>query len=105
MAMASMAMAQEICDNGIDDDGDGLIDINDHQCKCDDNVLEFSDITGSICKDNLVISAVDPDALSYQWYLDGVALIGETGSSLALVESNDVEGFYNVVAQKADGCC
>lgn len=26
--------AQEICDNGIDDDGDGLIDINDPDCQC-----------------------------------------------------------------------
>lgn len=26
--------AQEICDNGIDDDGDGLVDINDPDCNC-----------------------------------------------------------------------
>lgn len=26
--------AQEICDNGIDDDGDGLIDMNDDECEC-----------------------------------------------------------------------
>jgi gliding motility-associated-like protein len=26
--------AQEICNNGIDDDGDGLIDLNDPQCQC-----------------------------------------------------------------------
>lgn len=26
--------AQEICDNGIDDDGDGLIDLNDRDCRC-----------------------------------------------------------------------
>lgn len=28
--------AQEICDNGIDDDGDGLIDLNDPDCECMD---------------------------------------------------------------------
>ena len=28
------AAAQEICDNGIDDDGDGLIDLNDPDCPC-----------------------------------------------------------------------
>ncbi|MEP7197304.1 MAG: gliding motility-associated C-terminal domain-containing protein [Saprospiraceae bacterium] len=27
-------VAIEICDNGIDDDGDGLIDLNDPDCKC-----------------------------------------------------------------------
>ncbi|MFK8037304.1 MAG: PKD domain-containing protein [Crocinitomicaceae bacterium] len=26
--------SQEICDNGIDDDGDGLIDLNDKDCQC-----------------------------------------------------------------------
>ena len=26
--------AQEICNNGIDDDGDGLIDLNDPDCPC-----------------------------------------------------------------------
>ncbi|WP_116788800.1 T9SS type B sorting domain-containing protein [Flavobacterium psychrotrophum] len=26
--------AQEICDNGIDDDGDGLVDVNDPDCPC-----------------------------------------------------------------------
>jgi gliding motility-associated-like protein len=32
---ATLAMSQEICDNGIDDDGDGLIDLNDTtDCYC-----------------------------------------------------------------------
>jgi len=30
----SYAMSAEICDNAIDDDGDGLIDLNDPDCKC-----------------------------------------------------------------------
>ncbi len=29
-----VAQSVEICDNGIDDDGDGLIDINDNDCDC-----------------------------------------------------------------------
>lgn len=33
--MASIAFASEICDNGIDDDGDGLIDCLDPDCVCD----------------------------------------------------------------------
>ncbi len=28
------AVSQEICNNGIDDDGDGLIDLNDNDCNC-----------------------------------------------------------------------
>jgi gliding motility-associated-like protein len=34
MAGTTTAMAQEICDNGIDDDGNGLIDLNDSACVC-----------------------------------------------------------------------
>ncbi|MFT3883869.1 MAG: gliding motility-associated C-terminal domain-containing protein [Flavobacteriales bacterium] len=30
----STVLAQEICNNGIDDDGDGLIDLNDPDCPC-----------------------------------------------------------------------
>ena len=31
--------AQEICDNGIDDDGDNLVDVFDPDCPCDDQTL------------------------------------------------------------------
>lgn len=30
-----MLNAQEICDNAIDDDGDGLVDLNDEECECE----------------------------------------------------------------------
>ncbi|MFT3883870.1 MAG: PKD domain-containing protein [Flavobacteriales bacterium] len=33
-AWCSAVPAQEICNNGIDDDGDGLIDLNDPDCPC-----------------------------------------------------------------------
>lgn len=35
--------AQEICDNGIDDDGDGLFDIQDDDCSC--NASSFAGVT------------------------------------------------------------
>jgi len=34
--LAVQLSAQEICDNSIDDDGDGLIDLNDDECACSD---------------------------------------------------------------------
>lgn len=55
------AQAQvEICDNGIDDDGDGLVDAFDPNCPCDDVVL--------ICEPSCEFS-VPGDALSFsvQW--------------------------------------
>ena len=36
--------SQEICNNGIDDDSDGLVDINDPDCECED--VQVSMITG-----------------------------------------------------------
>lgn len=32
--LTTATIAQEICTNGIDDDGDGLIDLNDDDCEC-----------------------------------------------------------------------
>ena len=34
IALSCTVMAQEICNNGIDDDSDGLIDLNDDECDC-----------------------------------------------------------------------
>ncbi len=34
LCFSSIVYAQEICDNAIDDDGDGLIDLNDDDCEC-----------------------------------------------------------------------
>ena len=38
------SFAQEICDNGKDDDGDGLIDLQDPDCQC------HFQVTGNILK-------------------------------------------------------
>jgi len=35
LLLAGTLMAQEICDNALDDDGDGLIDMNDTDCECE----------------------------------------------------------------------
>lgn len=44
--LAFPLLAQEICDNGIDDDGDGLIDLLDNDCVCNGT---FADpITGNL---------------------------------------------------------
>lgn len=34
LLLGGAAWAQEICDNGIDDDADGLVDLNDSDCDC-----------------------------------------------------------------------
>lgn len=34
LLLFTAAFSQEICNNGIDDDSDGLIDLNDSDCNC-----------------------------------------------------------------------
>jgi len=44
LLIASAGLTQEICNNGIDDDGDGLVDLHDADCQCHfvvtDNLLQ-----------------------------------------------------------------
>ncbi len=101
--LPTLVLAQEICDNAIDDDGDGLVDLNDSECSCS-NIISLSDATGYICRDNLQLYLEDPDIQSMQWYKDGIALVGENSSPLQLVEFNGVEGEYKAWIEKSDGC-
>ncbi len=71
-----------------------------------EEVNEFGiplEITGAVCQEDLVLSVEDLPGQSYQWYLDGVALIGETNPSLML-GTIDPEGFYLVMIITDDGC-
>jgi hypothetical protein len=35
LLFGSTTFAQEICDNGLDDDGDSFVDLNDTECDCE----------------------------------------------------------------------
>lgn len=60
--------------------------------------------TGSICNDDLVLSIEGRTGAFYQWYKDGIALIGQTNRTLELTNQPDAEGRYNVVMNFDDGC-
>ena len=47
LALGTAALSQEICNNGIDDDGDGLIDLNDSDCPCN-TVIAADDLPSYI---------------------------------------------------------
>lgn len=48
-----------------------------------DQVLTPVRSSGSICANNVVVTATPPvGATDHQWYLDGVALVGQTGTTL-----------------------
>jgi len=96
LLIGSVLVAQEDCINGIDDDNDGLIDLNDDDCNCDQSTITL-DAVGSICDEELVLSIDQPDANFFQWYKDGIALVGETGPELTAQGSIDQEGIFQVM--------
>lgn len=70
----------------------------------DDFGVPFDNVEGSICNDDLVISIEATPGQTYQWYKDGVAIIGETGNSISLVSLPEAEGSYLVVVNVPNGC-
>lgn len=75
--IASASIAQEICDNGIDDDGDGLVDLNDPDCVCSAVILaegvgsyipnhSFEDIT--CCPLTFSFGNYNPLGCAVDWY-------------------------------------
>ncbi len=52
--------------------------------------------SGGNCIDDLILTAIESDSLNYQWYHEGVALPGETESTLNLGISGYSEGLYQV---------
>lgn len=66
--------------------------------------LPLDNIEGSICNDDLVLSIEEEAGQTYQWYKDGVALVGETNSSIFLISTPETEGNYLVVINLPEGC-
>ena len=61
-------------------------------------------LSGSICGGNGIIG-IDPIVGStYQWYQDGVALVGETNPTLALSGMTTDNGVYIVAVENDRGC-
>ncbi len=63
------------------------------------------DEEGQICENDLVLSVEDDGESTFQWYKDGIAIIGETGSSINLgANIPDVEGQYMVIIYSDENC-
>ncbi len=63
MACSAVGFAQEVCDNGIDDDGDGLVDIYDPDCECI-GVNTYMDLTSYIPNPDLETMLCCPMSVS-----------------------------------------
>jgi len=82
-------------------------------CMYDDLVLNessfFSGIVnqeGGNCISDLILFAAESDVFSHQWYYEGVAITGETSSTLNLGETDYNEGLYQVmISNEDDGTC
>jgi len=64
--------------------------------------VPYADISGEACDNSLILSA-DTDQLGYQWYFNGVAIIGSTDFEF-LLTSDSEEGVYEVLIETSSGC-
>ncbi len=60
---------------------------------------------GSFCSNDLVLSTVNNPTSTYQWYLAGIALIGETSNTLSISTNNYPPGNYTLVENFSNGTC
>lgn len=66
--------------------------------------VPFEAIDGSICNDDLRLTATfDADA-TYQWYKDGIAIIGATDNELSIANQDENEGLYQCIIESEVGC-
>ena len=92
MLFGMTSFAQEICDNGIDDDGDQLVDVFDPDCPCDDQTL--------LCQPSCEFSTPG-GALNFQsqWVSEDAVPIYQT----PLVADIDNDGVPNVIIMSGSG--
>lgn len=99
----------EDCKNGVDDDGDGLIDLNDPDCACDTNNLKKAEIIlfgGGVCDSSIALRVkFVPSLESIQWYRNNIALPNANGPVLTIDNQAANSGDYTILLTFADGTC
>lgn len=74
----------------------------DNLILAEETAFEFEiQASEQLCSDNLSFELPYYDTLSYQWYKNGIALIGETNAAL---NNPPGEGDYHVVLESKEGC-
>ena len=98
----------EVCDNNVDDDNDGLIDLLDPDCPC--NQSSWISGLGYLpyivnCENTFTIAvALDVD-FRYQWFKNGFPLTDGDNPTLFIPSgNNDWEGAYQVEIRSSLGC-
>lgn len=69
-----------------------------------DEGLPFTNIEGSLCEEEITLQLDLGDEFGYQWYMDGIAILGEESNTITIaVEAFNV-GTYSVVIITPVGC-
>lgn len=70
-----------------------------------DQVLSPTTTSGNLCSGNAVASAQPPVGSSdHHWYLNGVALVGQTGTSLDISSAGLADGMYTLTSNVNGEC-
>ncbi len=60
--------------------------------------------SGDLCTDDLVLTATAPGSGTFQWYKEGVAIVGQTNPSLNVSTLSGTPGNYQVLYSEGGGC-
>lgn len=60
--------------------------------------------SGSFCTNNMLLTTPAVAGATYQWYLNGVAIVGETGLTLDISGGGYPPGSYSVMTTDINGC-
>ncbi len=71
-----ISFTQEICNNGKDDDNDGLIDLKDPDCACKDSLPPLTYLHNASFEDNPFCQDVPAGGLNYIPYWSGGTVYG-----------------------------
>lgn len=94
----SHLLGQEICNNGIDDDGDGFIDCYDNECAGNTACSNFFVGTGAICEDPPNVTNF---AMQELWRTDKTKF-SFWGSNHTIVGDIDFDGIPEIFAVRRD---
>ena len=66
--------------------------------------LPFTEIEGSLCEDEVTLELDLGDEFGYQWYKDGIAMLGEESNTITLQVNGQNVATYSVVISTPAGC-
>ena len=59
---------------------------------------------GDLCVDDLSLAAIDLNDFDYQWYRDGIAIVGAETNTLNVANDPNSNGLYELLISNVDGC-